>query len=352
LTRSPDGDPIPPDAAAPEAERARAASAHDAPDTPDAPGTESIAVFSLEGRAVPGLYLVGWIASLLGAGTLVISFLATVSVAAPWLFLVGLVVLAVGLVCAAGSQAIERSRRADLAYRGPSPVLAFLVVLVAGLLAQVVVIGPLSAFGLDAGSSAATTVNLLLTTLLYAGVVKLLVVDQGALTWAAMGAVRPDASSLRDLLLGGILAVPLLLLTLVLSSLLARPLGPLTAALPPATSAVDFAWNVLSAVVLAPIGQELFFRGFTTTAWARTNGAWVAIARGALFFGVVYLLTQLDATFAAGASRALHGFLAQLPVGVALGWLFLGRRSLYAAIGLHAAFNLVWVVLLPVMLAR
>ena len=55
--------------------------------------------------------------------------------AARWLFLVGLVVLALGLVAAAGSQAVERGRRAELAYRGPSPVLAFVVVVALTLLA-------------------------------------------------------------------------------------------------------------------------------------------------------------------------------------------------------------------------
>ena len=87
-------------------------------------------MFSLEGRAVPGLYLVGWLGCLVGAGCCSISFMATVSGAAPWLFLVGLVVPRGRPVAAAGSQAVERGRRPDLAYRGPSPVLAFLVVVV------------------------------------------------------------------------------------------------------------------------------------------------------------------------------------------------------------------------------
>ena len=42
----------------------------------------------------------------------------------------GLVVLGVGAVAAGGSQAVERGRRTDLAYRGPSPVLAFIAVFV------------------------------------------------------------------------------------------------------------------------------------------------------------------------------------------------------------------------------
>jgi membrane protease YdiL (CAAX protease family) len=37
---------------------------------------------------------------------------------------------------------------------------------------------------------------------------------------------------------------------------------------------------------------------------------------------------------------------ALLPVSLALGWLFLRRGSLYAAIGLHGTFNGIQVVLL------
>ena len=73
-----------------------------------------------------------------------------------------------------------------------------------------------------------------------------------------------------------------------------------------------------------------------------------AIVRGAMFFGIAHVLTLFDASFASGAQRALFSFLALLPVGVALGWLFLARRSLYASIGLHAAFNGIQVVLLYV----
>ncbi len=104
--------------------------------------------------------------------------------------------------------------------------------------------------------------------------------------------------------------------------------------------------NLVTAAILAPIGEELFFRGFTTTAWARSVGARRAIVRGAVFFGIAHVLTLFDASFEVGAQRALFSFLSLMPVGIALGWVFLARRSLYASIGLHAAFNAIQVVLL------
>ena len=104
--------------------------------------------------------------------------------------------------------------------------------------------------------------------------------------------------------------------------------------------------NLVSAAILAPVGEELFFRGFATTAWARAIGVGPAVVRGALFFALAHVVTLFDSSFAEGAQRALFSFVALLPVGIALGWLFLKRGSLYAAIGLHGAFNAIQVVLL------
>jgi membrane protease YdiL (CAAX protease family) len=303
-------------------------------------------LFSLEGRAVPGLYLVGWIAGLMGAGIVAISFMATRSGASGWLFLAGTVLLGIGLIAATGSQAVERGRRPDLAYRGPSPVLTFLVVVALTFVALIVVLAPLSALGLDARSPAATLLNLLLTTLLYVGVIRLLVVGPGALTWREMGVVRPGGAEVRDLLVGAAFAVPVLVVTLVLGSLLSRFLVPSPSPLPDAGNLAGLLANLLAAAVLAPVGEEIFFRGFATTAWARSSGARSAIVRGALFFALAHVVTLFDATFETGVQRALFSFVALLPVGLALGWLFLGRRSLYAAIGLHAAYNAIQVIAL------
>jgi membrane protease YdiL (CAAX protease family) len=116
--------------------------------------------------------------------------------------------------------------------------------------------------------------------------------------------------------------------------------------LPEATDVGGIIANLLSAALLAPVGEEIFFRGFATTAWARSSGARTAILRGALFFAFAHVVTLVDASFAEGAQRALYSFVALLPVSIVLGWLYLGRRSLYASIGLHAAFNAIQVLLL------
>ena len=309
-------------------------------------GQAALSTFSLEGRRVPALYLIGWAGSVMGLAVLLISFMATGGAAARWLFLGGLAILVVGLVAAAGSQAIERSRRTDLAYRGPSPVLTFVAAIALTLVGVVVILAPLSALGLDATAPLATTISLVVTLAAYVVVVRLLVVGPGALTWAEMGIRRFDVDAVRELLTGALFAVPVLVVTIALSIVLGAFLERTPNPLPEARDLGGLALNLLSAAILAPVGKELFFRGFATTAWVRSLGtARPAILRGAAFFALAHVLTLFDASFATGAQRALFSFLALLPVGIALGWLFLARRSLYAAIGLHAAFNATQVII-------
>lgn len=305
-----------------------------------------LSTFSLEGRAVPAIYLIGWVGTVMGLAVIVVSLLATGSAAAPWVMLGGLVAVGVGLVAAAGSQAVERSRRTDLAYRGPSPVLVLAAVIALTLFVVVPVVAPLSMLGLDAGSPAAIALSLTVTTAMYFIVIRLLVVGTGALSWTEMGLHTRWVDAARELGVGALLAVPVLGVTLVLAGLLAQFLEPAPGVLPEAGDAPDLLLNLLSAAILAPVGEELFFRGFATTAWARTRGAWPAIVRGALLFAIAHVMTSLDPSFAVGAQRALFSFLALLPVALVLGWVFMARRSLYVAIGLHAAFNGLQVVLL------
>src|SRR5207253_609227 len=85
-----------------------------------------------------------------------------------------------------------------------------------------------------------------------------------------------------------------------------------------------------------PIGEETFFRGFATAAWARVYGPTRAIVQGALFFAFVHVLTIAAADFSEGTRQALIAFVVRVPVALALGWLFLRRRSIYAPMGLHA----------------
>lgn len=311
-------------------------------DTPK-PGA-ALATFSLEGRSVPALYLIGWVGSVMGLAIIVVSVLAGRNAASPWIFLAGLILLALGIVAGAGSQAVERGRHRELAYHGPSPVLLLAVVIVLTLLAIVVLLAPLGRLGLDLDSPLGMMSSLAITTALYWVVVRLLVVGPGALSWTDMGLRHPPAAAVRDFLVGALVAGPVLVVSILVGLLLSQFLKAPQSVLPPSRDTIGTIADLVSAAVLAPLGEELFFRGFATTAWTRAMGVRRGIVAGAVLFAAAHVLTVSGDSAGDAAQQALYAFVALLPVAFVLGWLFIARRSLYAAYGLHAAYNL-WVAL-------
>ncbi|HSO30206.1 MAG TPA: CPBP family intramembrane glutamic endopeptidase, partial [Candidatus Sulfomarinibacteraceae bacterium] len=97
--------------------------------------------------------------------------------------------------------------------------------------------------------------------------------------------------------------------------------------------------------LIAPIYEELLFRGFAATAWARAASPAAAIVRTSLLFALAHVLTQGGETFGDAFGVAVVAAAGRLPVAFVLGWVYLRRQSLWAAIGLHAAFNGILLVL-------
>lgn len=314
---------------------------------PEAVPTESprpgLRTFSLEDRRAPGLYLVGWLATALGAAF----FLPALLLGAGGLggLVLGSVLLGPGLVAAAGAQAIERRDRTNLAYRGPSPFL----LLAASLPLSILVTLPIVLVDLPITSPVATLFSVTATGAIWLILVAMTVVGPGALTWheIALGLSGvPAARVARDLLFGAAAAVPVLLVTAVLASILislvgVAPEGPIA----PPHDGPSLALSLLVAALLAPISEELFYRGFATTAWLRSYGPTRAIFQGGLFFAFVHVLTLGGSDFEHATRAALVAFVARIPVAIALGWVFVQRRSLVASFGLHATFNGALVVL-------
>ncbi len=248
------------------------------------------------------------------------------------------------MTAGAGSQALQR--RADgAAYGGPSPVLvlgaAFALTLVAGF--------ALGALGIVSDGPAAVLASVLISALVSFGLIALVVVSPGSLGWRDMGYRLPgpgEGSALADIAWGIALAVPTLfgagLLAAALVALLGvAPDSPLPVAQDPAGVLV----NLLAAAVIAPLWEETFFRGFATTAWARSAGPRAAIVRGAVFFALIHVVTLVGVDFGTALRTALIAFAVRLPVGLVLGWIFLRRRSLVAPIALHATYNAIPVLL-------
>ncbi len=351
-------DPGAPDPAADESDRLAAplvpapltpsgvADPHPTPPDPSSPVPSSGATrpgagtFTIEGRRAPALFVVGWLASLVGLGTIVIALLSGGGGAAPILLVVGLVLLSVGLIAGTGSQGIERRARGVGAYLGPSPVLVFVTSIPTSLLAVLVLGIPLSILGMAVDGPPARLASVAVQALIYVGLIRLLVVDTGALSWAAMHIRRPDVAAIGELAGGALWAVPAIVATIPIAAILLAifPVTPISP-LPPAGEATGFAFNLLAGAVVAPIGEEIMFRGFATTAWAADLGPRRALIRGALFFAVVHVITISGGSAGEAAALAIIGFASRIPVALMLGWLFLRRESIWASIGLHAAFN-------------
>ena len=296
--------------------------------------------FSLEGRRAPGLYLVGWLGTILGGALLIVAALARPGGAGGLVLgVIGTLLLAIGLVAAAGAQGIDRRDRADLAYRGPSPFLVF-----AASVPLVVVIGlPFALVGLEPDSPIAALASVSVTCAIWLTLVAMTVVGIGALSWRDVFVGWVDTPLVRiagDLAIGAVAAVPVLLATTILAAVLVSIMGvapdpPIV--IPPGGTGLLI--GILAAAVVAPISEEIFYRGFATTAWARSFGPTGAIVRGGLFFAAVHVLTIGGSEFEPAVRAAVVGFVVRLPVAFALGWIFVRRRSLPASIGLHAAYN-------------
>jgi uncharacterized protein len=255
--------------------------------------------------------------------------------------------LGLGLAAGAGWQVAGRRGRAPGAYRGPAPLLVLGLTIVLATLAAVASGG----LGLaDPGTSAGALVNVAVMTVAYAASVWLLAVRTGALRWAEMGwppiPGRDAAWHLAGALAGAALVVPTYFASALFGGLLSIALGVrLESPLPAPAGGLDLAATLVAAVVLAPIGEELFFRGFALTAWWRDLGPRAALGRATVLFAAVHILNVTPGTASEGLRMAVVQFAVILPVAYVLGWVFV-RRGIVAAIGGHMAFNGIAVALL------
>jgi membrane protease YdiL (CAAX protease family) len=310
------------------------------PADPAAPARPGAGTFTIEGRSAPGLFVVGWLATLIGLVAIGVSLLAGGSTAAAILLAAGLGVLAVGLIAGAGAQGIERRSGGDGRYPGPSPFLVFAASIPVSLLAVLVFAIPLTIAGIEVDGPIGRLASVFIQALVYIGLIRLLVVDTGALRWADMGVRRFDRGALVELAIGALCAAPVIIATVVVAGILYQffPVTPVSP-LPPTGELLGLVINLVAGAIVAPIGEELLFRAFATTAWARSIGNGRALVRGALFFAVVHVLTISGASAGEALGLAVVGFAARIPVALALGWLFLERKNIWAPIGLHATFN-------------
>jgi len=342
-----DGPPAPadPSALADPADPAPDATVPSDPDPVPRTGPPGASTFTIEGRASPALFVIGWLLSLLGLAIALAGLFGGSPLLAGF---IGPGLLSLGLVAACGNQAFERRAR-GAAYAGPSPFLVFGTIIAISLFAAFLFGTVLELVVGDSSTVAGPVAQLIagvLTATIFIGVVRLTVVGTGALSWADMRIRRFDRRSIDDLALGAALAVPVILVTSVVAGILvalfrAEPTSPL----PPTGTTSGLLLQLLVGAVIAPVSEEVLFRGYAITAWERAIGSDRAIIRASLLFALAHVIGIEATTIQEAGGLIVVGFASRLPVALALGWLFVRRRSIWAPIGLHATFNAVLLVL-------
>lgn len=316
-----------------------------APPTPsDRPAALGLFRFTVEGRTAPGLFVAGWLATVIGVGIAVVGFLAA-GLAGAALLIGGLAVVSTGLFLLAGSQTVER-RAAGLPYAGPSPVLVFVVTIAATYLVLFLVGIPLELLQVRLDRPAGDLVVAILQALVWLAVIGLIVVAPGAISWREMGFRIPLGPALEALASGAVLAVPVVLATAILASLLVPIVGAAPPSpLPPTGTTGGLILHLLAGALVVPIAEETVFRGVAATAWLRSSGATTAIVRSAVLFAGAHILTLGGTDFRDAFAVAAVAALGRLPIALALGWIYVRRGTIWAPIGMHAAFNAILIVL-------
>ena len=320
------------------------------PDTDEAgidppPARPGASTFTIEGRASPALFVIGWLASLLGLSISVAGVLGGSLILA---FFVGPGLLSLGLIAACGNQAFERRARGML-YAGPSPFLVFGTIVATSYFIGFVIGTVLDlVVGGDAivAPPVAQLVVGLITAVVFIGVVRLTVVGTGALTWSEMKIRRFDRRAIDDLAIGAALAAPVIVVTVIVGAVLITVFGAAPESpLPPTGTTSGLILQLIVGAIIAPVSEEIVFRGFAVTAWERTIGPERAVIRASLLFALAHVVGIQAGTLQEAAGLIVVGFASRLPVAWALGTLFVRRRSIWAPIGLHATFNGILLIL-------
>lgn len=340
-------------------------------------------VLSLKGRQAPRLYSIG-LAVGLPAIALLLAYLVAIAggfklaagPVAPWLIVEGVcIAAAAGLICWAVAQGRQRRTDGWRDYNGPSPFLMAATFLALITACELPLGLALKALQVDVQSPPATLLVLLLYLASYFGLVHFLAVRTGALTWHDIASPRSLApstddwggsepargwtrawgiaiSELKTRISGGRIADLLVGLAVVLPLIVASNLFAagmlLVLGLKPSDLAQDqvvsrdllsFLLTLIAVAVVAPIGEEVFFRGFATNAWGRSLSHNSAILRSSLFFAFIHIMNTATTSASLSWRVAIFNFAARVPVAFALTWLYMRRRSILASGTLHAGYN-------------
>lgn len=299
-------------------------------------GPPGASIFNLD-RPAAGLYAAAWFFALVAVGLTVIGILTESAIARGFLILGAFAALGLCFGAAGGYQVVARSARPAGTYRGPSPLIAFgFALALSSLLAVVLdllpVLAPTSAPGF--------LVAILVVFVGYVVTLTFLVVRTRALDWRALARLAPGPGRrVVDFAVGAISGLLVVLPLALLGGLLASALDVSSSGrFPEVSTGLAGLLVAVGAVLVAPVGEELFFRGFALSAWWADLGAASALRRSAVFFAFIHVFNATGTTFRDAAGGALIQFVVIFPLALLLGVLY-ERRGLAASVGAHMAYN-------------
>jgi membrane protease YdiL (CAAX protease family) len=104
-------------------------------------------------------------------------------------------------------------------------------------------------------------------------------------------------------------------------------------------SAIGTAITVVYAFVIAPVGEELFFRGVLFRAIRDRHGFWAGAVGSAFAFGLIHFIPG-------NAADAALLMIAMFFTGLGLCYIYERRGTLVASIAAHVTFNVIGIVLI------
>ena len=254
------------------------------------------------------------------------------------LLLGGGLAVVVGLLMNAVRAIVVRERLPADRYRGPAVFVLLALALIFSTVASVAAYGDLVA--LTGGGPISVGGALLILTVTQMGLMAAAILFVGVPN--ALSGVRlvPPRGAWRSVLIGIGVAIPAWIGAALLSRLLQALLELMGISRQPgvtdhALASVDPTVLVLAIVLVAPVAEEIFFRGVVLNAWLREYGPRVAIIGSAALFAVIHADPSTLTTLAGSVINVVPIF----GLGLALALVYLRTRSLLAPIALHATFN-------------
>jgi hypothetical protein len=247
--------------------------------------------------------------------------------------LAGLAVV-VGLVANAARSLVVREHLPESRYRGPSLIVMLVLAIIAANLVAISAARDVAALlGEGELTPFGTAVILTVTQLGLLGSVALFVAAPRALAGVRL---LPERGLWRSVVLGLVLSVPAWIGAQLIGVVIVRLLElvgmqPDVGVAEEALARADPAILVVALVIVAPIAEEIFFRGVVYNAWLREYGPTRALVGSAVLFGFIHASVFL--------------FVPIVALGAVLALVYRHTGSLPAAIALHAGFNGITVAL-------